>query len=267
MVTSSAHTVTARWDRLMRLQTDLSQPLELSFFFNSRTWLEARSVLDVGTGNAHYLRQLSRYFPAKSYVGIDTDASHIEVARGEAPAAESGRSVPAMQFLLLDAHDVRGEYDVALARLLVQHLPSAADFLASMRRAIKPGGMLIVIESADDQRKFVPPVASMLRFFEVFRAKRRADGCDRDAGRVLAEQARRFGFEPEASALLVVPSTIPGHKDLFRETYLTVLDVVQGAFGVDFDYGQLTSDLKRWWADPASYTQLGVHIASYRHLE
>lgn len=261
MATSSAQTVTARWDRLMRLQTDLSQPLELSFFFNSRTWLEARTVLDVGTGNAHYLRQLARYFPAKSYVGIDTDASHIEVAQREEP----GGDVPSMQFLLLDAHDVRGAYDVALARLLVQHLPSAADFLTSMRRAIKPGGLLIVIESSDDQRKFVPPVESMVRFFEAFRAKRRADGCNRDAGRVLAEGASQFGFEPEASTLLVVPSTIPGHKDLFLETYLTVLDVVQGAFRVDFDYGQLASDLKRWWADPASYTQLGVHVASYRH--
>ncbi len=265
MATLSARTVTALWDRLMRLQTDLSQPLELSFFFSSLAWLDSRSVLDVGTGNAHYLCQLARYFPDKSYVGIDTDASHLEVAKREAPPAEAGGKVPAMQFHLLDAHDVRGEYDVAVARLLVQHLPSAADFLASMRRAITPGGLLIVIESADEQRKFVPPVASMLRFFEAFRAKRRADGCDRDAGRVLAEHARRFGFEPEADTLMVVPSTIRGHKDLFLETYLTVLDVVQGAFRVDFDYGQLASDLKRWWADPVSYTQLGVHIASYRH--
>jgi len=264
MATSSAQTVTARWDRLMRLQTDLAQPLELGFFFSSRTWLEAETVLDVGTGNAHYLRQLARYFPAKQYVGIDTDASHIEVAkRPELTDAQSDRV--SMQFLVQDAHDVRGAYDVALARLLVQHLPSVADFLTSMRRAIKPGGLLIVIESSDEQRKFVPPVGSMVRFFESFRAKRRADGCNRDAGRLLAEQASQFGFEGEASALLVVPSTIPGHKDRFLETYLTVLDVVQGAFQVDFDYGRLAADLKGWWADPASYTQLGVHIASYRH--
>jgi SAM-dependent methyltransferase len=256
MATSSAQVVTARWDRLMRLQTDLSQPLELSFFFNNRTWLEAETVLDVGTGNAHYLGQLARYFPTKRYLGIDTDPSHIEVAR---------RDVPSIPFVVQDAHDVRGAYDVALARLLVQHLPSVTDFLTSMRRAVKPGGLLIVIESADDQRRFVPAVGSMVRFFEAFRAKRRADGCNRDAGRLLAEQASRFGFEPEASALLLVPSTIPGHKNLFLETYLTVLDVVQGAFQVDFDYGRLAADLRLWGADPTSYTQLGVHIASYRH--
>ena len=264
MATSSAQVVTERWDRLMRLQTDLSQPIELPFFFNSRTWLEAATVLDVGTGNAHYLRQLARYFPTKRYVGIDTDPSHIEVAKREEPTASRSDS-SSMQFLVQDAHDVRGAYDVALARLLVQHLPSVADFLTSMRRAIKPGGLLIVIESSDDQRKFVPPVGSMARFFEAFRAKRRADGCNRDAGRLLAEQASQYGFEPEADTSLVVPSTIPGQKDRFLETYLTVLEVVQGAFQVDFDYERLAADLKRWWADPTSYTQLGVHVASYRH--
>ncbi len=264
MATSSAQVVTARWDRLMRLQTDLSQPIELPFFFNSRTWLEATTVLDVGTGNAHYLRQLARYFPTKRYVGIDTDPSHIEVAKREEPTEPRSDSA-SMEFLVQDAHDVRGAYDVALARLLVQHLPSVADFLTSMRRAIKPGGLLIVIESSDDQRKFVPPVGSMVRFFEAFRAKRLADGCNRDAGRLLAEQAREYGFEPEADTSLVVPSTIPGQKDRFLETYLTVLEVVQGAFQVDFDYERLAADLKRWWADPTSYTQLGVHVASYRH--
>jgi SAM-dependent methyltransferase len=170
-----------------------------------------------------------------------------------------------MKLLLLDAHDVRGEYDVALARLLVQHLPSVVDFLASMRQAIKPRGTLIVIESADDQRKFVPPLASMSHFFDAFRAKRRGAGFDRDAGRVLAHHAPSCGFEPGASTLLLVPSTIPGHKDLFLETYLTVLDVVREAFQVDVDYAQLRSDLKAWWADPSAYTQLGVHVASYRH--
>jgi hypothetical protein len=105
----------------------------------------------------------------------------------------------------------------------------------------------------------------MVRFFEAFRAKRRADGCNRDAGRLLSEQASQFGFELEVDALLIVPSTISGQKDRFLETYLTVLDVVQGAFQVDFDYERLRADLRRWWADPTSYTQLGVHLASYRH--
>jgi SAM-dependent methyltransferase len=258
-------TVTERWDRLMRLQTDLSQPLELAFFFNSPAWLEATTVLDVGTGKAHYLRQLAAYFPAKRYVGIDSDAAHIEAARAGERDLSRGVPAPALEFFLLDAHDVRGEYDVALARLLVQHLPSMEDFLASMRRAIVPGGTLVVIESADEQRRFVPPLPSMVHFFDAFRAQRRAAGFDRDAGRLLARHAPRAGFDQTASALYLVPSTIGRHKDLFLETYLTVLEVVREAFQVDVDYAQLRADLTAWRADPGSYTQLGVHVSSYRH--
>jgi len=251
------------WDRLMRLQTDLSQPIELPFFFNCRAWLESSCVLDVGCGNAYYLRHLARYFPGKSYLGIDMDLAHIETARRERADGGITEATP-MEFLAEDAHHVRGNHDAALVRLLVQHLRSLDDFLGSMRQAVRPGGVVIVIESSDEVRKFVPPIRSMARFFEMLRANRLADGCDRDAGQVLADKAQTFSFEPESNAIFIVPSTIPGHKDLFLQTYLTVFDLTRTAFGVGVDYDELAADLRAWWADPASYTQLGVHIASYR---
>jgi SAM-dependent methyltransferase len=248
----------------MRLQTDLAQPIELPFFFTCPEWLEADSVLDVGTGNAYYLRRLARHFPAKHYVGIDADARHVEVAMRESGPQGTESSRPAMTFYVEDALHVRGAYDVALARLLVQHLPSLGDFLDSMRQAIRPGGTVIVIESADEARMFVPQLESMSRFFETLRASRRVEGYDRDSGRLLGDQVRSFGFEPTRSTLLLVPSTIPGHKDLFLQTYLTVLDLVRAAFHLDFDYARLAADLRVWRDDPASYTQLGVWVASYR---
>lgn len=262
MTARSETAVAAPWDRLMRLQTDLAQPVELPFFFGSGAWREAERVLDLGTGNAYYLRGLARYFPGKRYVGIDADPAHVEVARHEYAGGRDGGA--AMEFMVGDALHVQGEYDVALARLLVQHLPSIEDFLGSMRRAIRPGGTLVVIESADEERRFVPPLPSMERFFEVLRANRRADGCDRDAGRMVADRARDAGFEPEENALVLVPSTIPGHKELFGETYRTVLAVVGAAFRLPFEYEALAEDLARWQADPPAYTQLGVHLASYR---
>lgn len=261
-----AATATELWDRLMRLQTDLSQPIELSFFFGCQPWLAAARVLDIGTGNGYYLRRLATYFPEKSYVGVDTDAEHIAMAEREGSLAPARHGGPRMRFTVGDAHALEGEYDVALARLLIQHLPSVEEFLASAGRAIRPGGSLIVIESSDETRRWSPALPAMSEFFETFRARRRSAGCDRDAGRLLAEKVTQFGFEAESSALLVVPSTITGYKDMFLETYLTVLEVVRSAFDVDADYDRIAADLRAWWADPASYSQLGVHLAGYRRI-
>lgn len=261
-MTAAADTaMAARWDRLMRLQTDLAQPVELPFFFGSRGWRDAEEVVDLGTGNAYYLRGLARYFPGKRYTGIDTDPALVDASRRECAGGAGGT---VMEFVVGDALEIRGQYDVALARLLVQHLPSIGDFLGSMRRAIRPGGTLVVIESVDDVRRFVPEVPSMARFFEALRANRRADGCDRDAGRMVADRARDAGYEPEESTVVLVPSTLPGHKDLFGATYRTVLEVVRAAFRLPFEYDALAADLARWQADPTAYTQLGVHLATYR---
>jgi ubiquinone/menaquinone biosynthesis C-methylase UbiE len=259
-----AASVTEVWDRLMRLQTDLSQPIELSFFFGCQPWLDAARVLDIGTGNGYYLRRLATYFPEKSYVGIDLDPEHIAMAEREGRRAAAGDGGAGIRFLVGDAHQLEGEYDLVLARLLIQHLSSVEEFLASASRAIRPGGSLIVIESSDETRRWSPAIPAMTAFFETFRARRRSEGCDRDAGRLLAEKVTRFGFEAEASAILVVPSTIPGYKDMFLETYLTVLQVVRSAFEVECDYDRIVADLNAWWAEPASYSQLGVHLASYR---
>jgi SAM-dependent methyltransferase len=252
------------WRRLMCLQTDLAQPLELACFFNSPAWDLAVNVLDAGTGNAYYLRRLAAYFPDKRYIGIDTDRDHIaEAARGLTVKADDGPAVP-IELAVADVLQLRTTHDAILARLLIQHLPSITQFLESMQRAVRPGGVLIVIESSDERRRFVPALPSLTAFFEAFRAERRAGGCDRDAGQALVERVGEFGFAVEASTMLTVPSTLTGHKDLFLHTYLTVLDVVRTNFHLRWDYEKVAAELRMWAASPRSYTQLGVHVACYR---
>ena len=69
------------WRDLMIRQVDLLFPAELSFYMNEIRWLESRSVLDIGTGNAYYLSNLANYFPEKSYTGIDIDLENIKFAQ------------------------------------------------------------------------------------------------------------------------------------------------------------------------------------------
>ncbi len=248
----------------MRCQTDLSLPLEMQFYFNCHEWLRAESVIDLGTGNGYYLRRLSGYFPDKRYVGVDLDPTFIAIAKRDGQILDDSSNAPVADFHVSNVLQIASSYDVAIARLLLQHLPSLNDFLQKISGVVKPGGALIVIESRDEERRFVPPVPSQERFFEAFRGHRRVHGCDRDAGRILCENADRFGLDMLRTSVLVVSSTLANYKDLFLKRYLAAFDVVRMSFGLDFDYRTLVDELKAWHAVPHSYTQLGVHMACYR---
>ena len=48
------------WDQMQRLQTDFAIAQELSFYYASPQWHEARTVLDIGAGNGYYLKRIFR---------------------------------------------------------------------------------------------------------------------------------------------------------------------------------------------------------------
>jgi len=99
-------------------------------------------VLDVGCGRGAALRRLAREFPRSRFRGIDVSPAAIAAARAGAP--------PHVRFELCDAADLRerGSCDLAtvLRSLSVMGRPEAV--LASLFRALRPGGLLVVQDVA-----------------------------------------------------------------------------------------------------------------------
>lgn len=265
------------WHRLMQLQSDLSLPVELDFYQTSGQWQGARSVLDFGTGNGHYLLSLAREFPGKRYQGIDNCAEFIEfatAARDRDPLV-SGQ----VNFSLCDVFDVRGWFDFAIARLLVQYLPieplgpngdgsetTLRAFLRHAARVIRPGGTLLVVESYDRERWFCPPVPSMEGFFESYRRHRRDEGCSRDAGQILNRLAIEEGFEISKRNIHVIPSSRAGGSEQFFEAYRCLLDVARLNFAVPARYPDVRRELTRWAESPNAYAQIGISMTCYRRM-
>jgi SAM-dependent methyltransferase len=97
-------------------------------------------MLDVGcgVGSLHpYLRGL-----ADGLCGIDVSAASIAQAQRANPAAEyrvfDGRSIP---------YDT-GRFDLVTAVCVLHHVPPAQwrDFVSEMRRVVRPGGLVCIIE-------------------------------------------------------------------------------------------------------------------------
>jgi ubiquinone/menaquinone biosynthesis C-methylase UbiE len=105
------------------------------------------ALLDVGCGTGSLTRMAASELGEGSRVaGIDASPEMIEIARKKAV-----RNAPGIEFSLAPIEKLPfadGEFDVVLSSFMLHHLPDdlKAQGLAEVRRVLKPGGRLIVVD-------------------------------------------------------------------------------------------------------------------------
>ena len=107
---------------------------------------DGASVLDMGCGTGVVARALARRGGAARIVGVDQSPAFVAAARRFA-AAEKHDGV--LEFRVGDAHapPLGGErFDAAIAHTLLSHAADPPAALAAARRALKPGGKLVVFD-------------------------------------------------------------------------------------------------------------------------
>ncbi|HEX8733279.1 MAG TPA: methyltransferase domain-containing protein [Ktedonobacterales bacterium] len=103
-------------------------------------------VVDVGCGLGHDARELARRVgPSGSVVGVDGSAEMIE----RATAATDEATARTLSFITADATDLPLDsqtFDALRADRLLQHVDDPLRALLEFRRALRPGGRIVLIE-------------------------------------------------------------------------------------------------------------------------
>lgn len=98
------------------------------------------TVVEVGCGPGSFLARLGSLDAAARLVGVEPDAELAALARARVPEAQilAGRA---------DALPLADDSaDVAVVRLVLQHLADPVVAVAELRRVLRPGGLAIAIE-------------------------------------------------------------------------------------------------------------------------
>jgi SAM-dependent methyltransferase len=150
--------------------------------------------LDVGCGGGDVTFDLASLVGITGHVvGVDLDATKVEVARGDAEQAE----VTNVEFRVADLTQGLGEaeYDVVYARFLLTHLRDPAAGVALMRAALRPGGR-IVLEDIDYRGSLCYPESDVFRRNnEIYEETARRNGGDPHVGIRLARLLLDAGFD------------------------------------------------------------------------
>lgn len=168
-------------------------------------------VLDLGTGPGDVAFQVAEIVGAQgAVVGVDRDAAQLATAQRR--AAEIG--LPNVTFREGDARTFAdGEpFDAVVCRLLLFHLPDAAEVVAHHLGALRPGGRFVAVDYDIGGMRAEPPVELISRAAEWLVAGFRHAQADPFVGTRLALLLEQAGLDDVSSLGLQVywPPDHPG---------------------------------------------------------
>lgn len=119
-------------------------------------------ILDVGCGGGWSTIALAAAYPTTELVGVDVDAPSIGMARRN--AAERGIGPDRLTFQVADAGSLGSGggstqdagFDLAFAFECVHDMSQPVEVLGAVRQALRPGGVLVVMDEAVNEKFSAP---------------------------------------------------------------------------------------------------------------
>jgi SAM-dependent methyltransferase len=200
--------VSAELERL-RIQAGVFWPYELPAL-ERHGLADAVDVLEIGCGPGFVTALLLESFPRATVTGLDVDPTMLAYAREHVGGTDRATFVEASAA----ASGLPGaSFDVALARLVLQHVPSVRDVLLELRRVLRPGGRLIAVDSDFGcPTLFEPEPAFARELFGAAAEGQRRRGGDPHIGRKLPRLLREAGLTAIAVDAVVVHSVLVGRE-------------------------------------------------------
>jgi SAM-dependent methyltransferase len=140
-----------------RLQDQAGTLVEL--LHNDTSYPEGSTVLEAGCGVGAQTLTLAQRSPGARFTSIDISAESVAEAKRCADAAGLG-NVQFQQADLFDLHFAPESFDHVFVCFVLEHLSRPVEALAILRRVLKPGGSITVIEGDHGLTCFHPDSAA-----------------------------------------------------------------------------------------------------------
>ncbi len=150
-----------RFDHVASLGNDLLwRPRALWALDRFRAPGPVRRALDLGCGTGELTRLAARHFPGAEVVGVDFTAAMLAEARRRTPTGSAAVRYGRATALSLPFADAA--FDLAMNAFLVRNLVDLDAALREMRRVLRPGGVLLILEITEPS---TPAVASLFHAY------------------------------------------------------------------------------------------------------
>ena len=181
-------------------------------------------VLEAGCGVGAQTVTLGRNSPQAHIVSVDVSAASLLQARARVRAAGLD-NVELERADLLDLHFEPGSFDHVFVCFVLEHLARPVAALVALRRLLRPGGTLTVIEGDHGSTYFHPDSPEARTAIRCLVDLQRAAGGDALIGRRLYPLVRSAGFDDVrvSPRMVYVDSSRPDLVEGFTKRTFTAM--------------------------------------------
>lgn len=181
------------------------------------------SVLDAGCGGGEVALEIARRVgPSGRVVGIEMDERVLEHARAASAADASGLCAVEWRAGRVEDLAESAAFDVVYSRFLLSHLGNPADAIRRMRRALRPGGLLVAEDIDITVHTCWPPSDAFRRYVALYADTARARGADPSIGPRLPAMFAAAGLA-DVDVFISMPVFLEGEgKTIARRTLANI---------------------------------------------
>lgn len=183
------------------------------------------TVLEAGCGVGAQTVVLARNSPQARFVAVDVSAASVAETRRRLALSGCG-NVQAMQADIHALPMAEGSFDHVFVCFVLEHLPDPMRALAALRRVLRPGGTITVIEGDHGSAFFHPDDADARAAIDCLVELQRRAGGDALIGRRLTSLLLQAGFGPVRTSPRCVhaDAATPERSDAFtRRTFAAMV--------------------------------------------
>ena len=201
-------------DRLIK-QAKIALPAEMDLL-KQRGLKKGMNVLDLASGPGVVSCAIGEEVLPGQVLGVDISAELVGVASSYAQEQRTTN----VEFENQDVYSLdvgEGQFDFAYARFLFQHMQYPLKALANIKKALKPGGRLLITDVDDDWLTLSSADGTFKRFTELAHSGQKTQGGDRLIGRKLAPLLEQADFKDIDVGILLFTD-----KHFSMETFLNI---------------------------------------------
>jgi ubiquinone/menaquinone biosynthesis C-methylase UbiE len=242
----------------LKLQATIAIDLERDVWKNSGL-NPGMNVLDVACGPGFTACELAKFVGNGTVTGVDINEELIFTAH-QAKASEKVQNASFQTGNLYDLDLPENSFDFVYARFVFQHLEKPELALSNIRKVLKPGGVLCVLDIDDNWTSFSPESAAFVKFIRKSGAGQKRKGGNRLIGSQLFGKLSDAGFKNVSTKIRPITTETLGVRMflgvavLFR---MEMLNKLQKLFALP----QLRK-IKKAAEAPNAWGSVGIFVAT-----